>query len=81
MTLKQLYKQIEIIGIPYLTIRVGSRGEKTDADLLRDLEVLIQPQLAATQRCKTLKDLSESDKISRLEDVSTIYYEPEENLF
>lgn len=51
----------------------GSNREKTDADLLHELEVLIQPQVAAPQRCKTLKDLCESDKITRLEDVSDLH--------
>lgn len=48
---------------------VGSNREKTDADLLRELEVLLQPQVATAQRCKTLKELCESDKIHRLADV------------
>lgn len=49
---------------------VGSSREKTDADLLRELEILLLPQVTSTQRCKTLKDLCDSEKINRLEDVS-----------
>ena len=52
---------------------LGSSREKTDADLLRELEILLQPQLATAQRCKTLKELSESDKINRLADVSVLF--------
>lgn len=51
----------------------GSSREKTDADLLRELEVLLQPQVATAQRCKTLKELCESDKINRLADVSGLF--------
>lgn len=54
----------------YFFFKLGSSREKTDADLLRELEMLLQPQVATAQRCKTLKDLCESDKINRLADVS-----------
>lgn len=52
----------------------GSNREKTDADLLRELEGLLQPQIATAQRCRTLKELCESDRINRLEDVSILVY-------
>lgn len=48
----------------------GSNRQKTDEDLLRELEVLLSPQVAIAQRCKTLKELCDSEKINRLEDVS-----------
>lgn len=51
---------------------LGSSREKTDADLLRELETLLQPQVATAQRCKTLKELCESDRINRLADVCII---------
>lgn len=53
-----------------MAAETGSNREKTDADLLRELEGLLQPQIATAQRCRTLKELCESDKINRLEDVS-----------
>lgn len=52
----------------------GSNREKTDADLLRELEGLLQPQIATAQRCRTLKELCESDRINRLEDVGILVY-------
>lgn len=52
---------------------IGSSREKTDADLLRELENLLPPTVTSTQRCKTLKELCESDKINRLEDVSHFF--------
>lgn len=57
----------------WLFVNAGSSREKTDADLLRELEMLLAPQVTSAQRCKTLKELCESDKINRLEDVS-IYF-------
>lgn len=57
----------------YGFLTTGSSREKTDADLLRELEVLLQPQVATAQRCKTLKELCESDKINRLSDVSWFF--------
>lgn len=54
--------------------KLGGSREKTDADLLRELEMLLQPQVATAQRCKTLKELCESDRINRLADVSLIFF-------
>lgn len=51
-------------------VGAGSCREKTDADLVRELEGLIHPQVTMAQRCKTIRELCDSDKINRLEDVS-----------
>lgn len=45
------------------------REQKIDTNLLREWEGLLQPHLPAPQRCRTLKELCESDRINRLEDV------------
>lgn len=58
----------------FVDVLLGGSREKSDADLLRELELLLQPQVATTQRCKTLKELSESDKITRLADVSAFAF-------
>lgn len=49
----------------------GPNRDKTDMEILRELEAVLQPQIPVAQRCKALKELCESDKINRLEDVST----------
>lgn len=61
------------LSMAYFICTIGSSREKTDADLLRELETLLQPQVATAQRCKTLKELCESDRITRLADVSNFF--------
>lgn len=54
----------------YCLISKGNNRDKTDADLLRELNETLAQHIAIDKRNKTLRDLCESDKIHRLEDVS-----------
>lgn len=60
-----------VINLDLLLVNcVGTpREQKIDTNLLREWEGLLQPHLPAPQRCRTLKELCESDRINRLEDV------------
>lgn len=49
---------------------LGTGRDKSDVELLRELEDILQPKVPVAQRCKVLKELCEGDKISKLEDVS-----------
>lgn len=52
------------------SISKGNHRDKTDADLLRELNETLAQHIAIDKRHKTIRDLCESDKIHRLEDVS-----------
>lgn len=47
----------------------GAQRDKNDAELLRELEAVLQPQTPFQHRARALRELCESDRINRLEDV------------
>lgn len=57
----------------FLFQSIGAGRDKSDSELLRELEDILQPKIPVAQRCKVLKELCESDKINKLEDVSNFY--------
>lgn len=59
------------IRFVFLATIAGSTRERTDTNLLRELEVVLQPQLPVAQRCRTLRELCDSEKLNRLEDVGS----------